>query len=257
MTNYMICSTVRSGSTLLCKTLERSGGFGHPEEYFHRHRLKTLNLEVSADVFLDYCHKILTQNSPEHFGLKMHWWQLMDFLALARQFPQFKEKGDVEILNAIFPDLKFIYLQRRHVVSQAVSAAIASQTGQWEKSHAPARPLKFQPWKIYEWEQSLVAQNQQWQAFFQDNHLDYYPLTYETLVASFSEEMSNVMAYLNPDLSSAHNQSTMPVSMPTQRQSNLTNQRFVRYYQRMPQPLSHLLYRLYRQLKPAPYGEAS
>ena len=116
MTHYMICSTVRSGSTLLCKTLESLGGFGYPEEYF---------------------------------------------------------------------------------------------------------------------------------------------LTYETLVASFTEEITNVIAYLDKDVSNPQQYSRVPVSMPTPRQSNITNQRFIHYYQRMPKPLSQLLHRLYRQLKPVPYGEAS
>ncbi|NEQ52627.1 MAG: hypothetical protein F6K11_21225 [Leptolyngbya sp. SIO3F4] len=253
--NYMICSTVRSGSTLLCKTLETLDGFGHPEEYFHRHRLKTLTLNDSADDFLQYCHSIFTQDTLNRFGSKMHWWQLIDFLALARQLPKFREKEDLDILNTIFPNLRFIYLRRRNVVSQAISAAIASQTGQWEKgSHSkPSKPVKFQPWKIYEWERSLNEQNHCWQMFFHNNGLDYFEITYEELVDSFSKGITNVINYIDDE----QNQPATSLTMPTQQQSNVTNQRFAIYYKLIPKPLNYSLYRLYRQLKPVPYGEAS
>ncbi|MEM9809295.1 MAG: Stf0 family sulfotransferase [Cyanobacteria bacterium P01_D01_bin.56] len=247
--NYIICSTVRSGSTLLCKTLESLDDFGYPEEYFHVHRLRKLKLDSSPDDFLKYCDSIFTKSESDRFGIKMHWWQLMDFLALARQSSQVEDKRDLDILNAIFPNLKFIYLWRRDVASQAVSAAIASQTGQWEKS-LQSKPAKFQPWKIYEWEQSLEEQNRYWQTFFQDNHLSYYEITYEDLVASFAQEITQVINHIDGQ----QDQPVKPLKMPTQRQSNVTNRRFLAYYRLIPKPLLNSLFQLYCQLKPARYG---
>lgn len=248
--NYIVCSTVRSGSTLLCRTLESLGGFGHPEEYFHRHRLAKLNLNDQPDTFLEYCRSIGSQGSAERLGIKMHWWQLVDFLTLARQSLQFEGKGDLEILDMLFPNLVFIYLWRRDLASQAVSAAIASQTGQWEKGDdsgksTKAKSLKFQPWKIYEWEQSLKEQNHCWRQFFQDNHTNYYETTYEDLISSFPEEIANIVRHIGVD-------KPLPVQqleMPTQRQSNTTNQRFIRYYTNLPKPVLGMIYQLYRQLK--------
>ncbi|MEM6254381.1 MAG: Stf0 family sulfotransferase [Cyanobacteria bacterium P01_D01_bin.156] len=243
--NYIVCSTVRSGSTLLCRTLETLDGFGQPEEYFHRHRLEALNLENSPDDFLQYCHSIFTQDTPDRFGIKMHWWQLMEFLALGRELPQFRDKSDLDILNGIFPNLRFIYLWRRDVTSQAVSAAIASQTGQWEKSmHNTSnklRPVKFQPWKIYEWEQSLKEQNHCWQTFFQTNQLDYYAITYEDLVESFTENVAQVISHIDGQ----QNPPSTPLTMPTQRQSNRVNRRFSTYYRLMPKSLLSTLFQLY------------
>lgn len=252
-TSYIVCSTVRSGSTLLCKTLENLNEFGHPEEYFHRHTLQKLNLENHPDKFLDYCHSIY--NLTNSFGIKMHWWQLLDFLKLARQSPQFEQKGDWEILDTLFPNLNFIYLWRRGVESQAVSAAIASQTGQWEKSYGdqtPTKSIKFKPWKIYEWEKSLQDQNRCWRQFFRDNHLNYYEIIYEDLVESFSQEIANVIAHIGVE--QGH---TNQLEMPTQRQSDATNQRFISYYTLIPKPLLNILYQLYRQSKQMRYGVGS
>lgn len=248
--NYIVCSTVRSGSTLLCKTLERLGGFGHPEEFFHCHTLRKLKLDNHPDDFLNYC-QFIRKESADRFGIKMHWWQLFDFLRLARQSSQFREREDLEILNMLFPDLRFIYLWRRDVISQAVSAAIASQTNQWEKTSRAQKPatIKFQPWKIYEWEQSLKDQNQCWKTFFQENHLHYYEITYEDLVESFTKETTNVINHIDGELGGEQRWEAPQLEMPIQRQSNSTNKTFISYYSRLPKPLVGASYQLYRQLK--------
>ena len=133
--NYLVCSTVRSGSTLLCKTLEQFDGFGKPQEYFHRHLVRKLRLNNNPQKFLEYCDDIVREGIENHgtFGMKMHWWQLIDFLGLARQCPHLKERTNLEILSILFSNLKFIYLWRNDIEAQAISAAIASQTGEWEK----------------------------------------------------------------------------------------------------------------------------
>ena len=79
--NYLICSTVRSGSTLLCKTLEQLDGCGNPQEYFHRHLVKKLKLNNNPQKFLEYCDGIVQKGIDNHgtFGIKMHWYQLVDF----------------------------------------------------------------------------------------------------------------------------------------------------------------------------------
>ena len=261
--NYIVCSTARSGSTLLCKTLGKLGGCGQPEEYFHRHIIKRLKLRKDPEKFLSYCRAIFREGVTHHgtFGIKMHWWQLLDFLDLARQLPQFQDKQDLEIIDTLFPDLQFIYLWRQNTSEQAVSAAIAAQTGQWEKledDHSKRflekpqeqglttkNPLKFQPWKIYEWEKSLKEQNQDWLRFLHGNGLKYYEITYEKLTRAFTQEMSSILNYIG--IEAEHISGA--IRMPTRRQSNQINQRFIRYYTLIPKPFLVMLYWLYRQLK--------
>ncbi|MEL7313690.1 MAG: Stf0 family sulfotransferase [Cyanobacteria bacterium J06559_3] len=264
--SYIICSTVRSGSTLLCKTLGQLKECGQPEEYFHRHIIKRLKLRKDPEKFLSYCRAIFREGVTHHgtFGIKLHWWQLLDFLSLARQLPQFKEKQDLEILGELFPNPKFIYLRRKNMTAQAISAAIAAQTGQWErlneqeaksltlkpaktqsKASKHVQQVKFQPWKIYEWEASLRSQNQAWQHFFQENSLRYHEITYENLIQSFSQEIGRALDYIGI----CKSQSLEAYEMPTRRQANQMNQRFIRYYTLLPKPFSALLYWLYQQLQ--------
>ncbi|MGD1805290.1 Stf0 family sulfotransferase [Dapis sp. BLCC M126] len=257
--SYIVCSTPRSGSTLLCKTLEELGGCGQPEEYFHRHTIKKLKLNNNPDQFLSYCHSICQEGLRTHgvFGMKMHWWQLLDFLSIARQSPSFENKRDWDIINALFPNPKFIYLCRRDIIAQAVSATIAMQTGQWEKirENQPKNPLqsvkksqgdrvksiKFQPWKIYEWEKNIKDNNLCWRFFFNDNCLNYYEIVYEDMVKSLVNEITNVVDYIGIDKSKMNYE----IQAHTQRQFNIINQKFINYYKLCPNPLLKLLYGLY------------
>ena len=257
--NYLVCSTVRSGSTLLCKTLEKLDECGKPQEYFHRHLVKKLKLQNNPQKFLEYCDCIVREGIDNHgtFGIKMHWYQLVDFFDLARQCSHLTEKTNLEILNILFSNLKFIYLWRSDIEAQAISAAIASQTGVWEKSNqslaekpeknkktpktAMAKTIKFQPWKIYEWERSLQYQNQCWQRFFTDNHLKYHEMNYENLVESFNDEVIKVVNYVGASFKDG----CINIVMPTKRQSDAFNTRFMAYYKMLPKLFLAAIYWVY------------
>ncbi|MEL6160326.1 MAG: Stf0 family sulfotransferase [Cyanobacteria bacterium J06623_5] len=260
-TDYIVCSTVRSGSALLCKTLSQSG-LGQPEEYFHKHRIRQLKLEGRPEAFADYCRALVdgARCGKGAFGMKLHWWQLQDFLRLARGLSVYAGLGDREILDRFFPNAKYVYLRRQDVVAQAVSAAIAAQTGQWEslqrrpsdtRKTAPTRErtIKFQPWRIYEWEKSLLKQNQDWVNFFQVNQLDYLEVVYEDLVCSFPETIAELIGYISGESSLLVN-----VEMPTRRQSNTVNRRFIQRYRRFPKSVMAVLYWLYGKLRPQQLG---
>ena len=231
-------------------------GYGQPEEYFHRHTIQQLGLENNPQKFLSYCEDIFQRSLSQSrvFGLKIHWYQLQDFLRIARQLPAFTDRSDLEILTLLFPHSRFIYLCRQDITAQAVSAAIATQTGQWEKpacntaqNRENEASLKFQPWRIYEWDQALKSHNQGWQDFFQVHHTSPYTVSYEALTTDFSTEISKILNYLS--INEANISETF--ARPTQRQSNKTNQQFIHRYNRLPQPLLASIYWLFRQLKPA------
>lgn len=177
--SYIVCSTGRSGSTLLCKTLKNLKCCGNPAEYFHHNETKKLQLKDDPEKFINYCNSVLHQRLTSNgiFGIKMHWWQMYDFLKIAKKSPLFENKKDLEILNTIFPNLKFIYISRQDIIAQAVSTTIALTTKVWEKSannnsikekklSIKNRSIKFRPLKIYRWEQSFKDQNRRWKQFF-------------------------------------------------------------------------------------------
>jgi trehalose 2-sulfotransferase len=252
--SYIVCSTGRSGSTLLCKTLDKIGNCGNPEEFFHNEQIKKIKQKNDVDYFVYYCNFILEKGTTENgiFGMKMHWWQLVDFLRLARQLSIFQDKQDLEILNAIFPNLKFIYIWRRDMAQQAISTIKALQTKQWvnpiENAEAkiqqsqPKQNLIFQPLKIYRWEQSFEDQNRRWRNFFKDNSLAHYELVYEDFVPAFDREMENIISYL--DLNLPANK----IEMATQKQANAIDRQFLKRYSRIPKLALKVLYNLKKRL---------
>ncbi len=256
--SYIVCSTGRSGSTLLCKTLEKLGCCGNPEEFFHNDLVRSIKQKNDPDYFVDYCNSIFEKGLTDNgvFGMKMHWWQLVDFIRLARQSPIFQGKEDLEILNSVFPNPKFIYIWRRDMSQQAISTVIALQTKQWVKPNSDRegekvtqstqnKDLIFQPLTIYRWEHSFEDQNRRWRNFFKDNSLAHYELVYEDFVVSFEREMANVIDYLDLD----HNLIADKIEMPTQKQANEINQRFLQRYKLIPKLVMKIAHKLKLKFK--------
>ncbi|MEM9540549.1 MAG: Stf0 family sulfotransferase [Cyanobacteria bacterium P01_E01_bin.42] len=250
--SYIICSTGRSGSTLLGRSLKKLGCCGNPEEYFHhRVKIEPLKLKENSDNFLNYCNLIFQEGRTDNgvFGIKMHWWQMYEFLKMAKKVPQFKDKQDLEILNIVFPNLQFIYIWRENILAQAVSTSIALQTKVWEKgkntknknSENKEKPiLKFKPLNIYDWKQKLKDQNQRWKVFLKENDLEYHELTYEKLVGNFEREMNNVLDFLKIDKSLISEK----IEMEMKKQSTNTNQKFIKSYTMFPELLLRVGYKI-------------
>ena len=254
--SYIVCSTGRSGSTLLCRTLGQLG-YGNPQEYFHNKVRNELGFKEnpSLDEFLRYWELILEKETSIDgvFGIKMHWWQLYNFLKVARQLPSFAEKSDYSILNAFFSNPDFVYIRRDDMVSQAVSTVIALQTKTWvvpsgkEKLNQQdlvqekSDKIKFEPLKIYKWEQSFKYQNQAWVNFLTSEvEKEFYSIEHKQLIQNFDHEIKSIVQFLGlKDLPKG-----TVLKMPTKRQSSKCNKDFVRSYNRVPKFFWKLLYRI-------------
>jgi LPS sulfotransferase NodH len=170
--SYLVCATPRSGSTLLCATLEATGVAGRPREYFEalketgvprRPREYFWGLRspevlrlLPHDAQLDRdSERVATWNRDDYarhldasieqgttangvFGAKMMWGYFDDFLELARGIPRFGGMGDGSLLNAAFPDLQYVFVSRSDKVRQAVSLWRALQTWVWRKAEGAA-----------------------------------------------------------------------------------------------------------------------
>jgi len=178
--SYLVCATPRSGSTLLCETLEQTGIAGRPREYFEalketgvprRPREYFWGLRspevlrlLPHDAQLDRdSERVATWNRDDYarhldasieqgttangvFGAKMMWGYFDDFLELTRGIPRFGGMGDGSLLNAAFPDLQYVFVSRSDKVRQAVSLWRALQTWVWRKAegYADDEPLPEQ-----------------------------------------------------------------------------------------------------------------
>jgi LPS sulfotransferase NodH len=167
MLSYLVCATPRSGSTLLCHELDRTGLAGHPQEYFEalrrsglprrpheyfdpeRHpniveRLAFREMLEDAprpnplwhpDTYDQYLEWALAEGTTANgvFGAKLMWGYLGDFAELLRGIDGMGERPLPELLARAFPGLRYVQITRRDKVRQAVSLWKAVQTQAWQR----------------------------------------------------------------------------------------------------------------------------
>ncbi len=181
--SYLVCSTPRSGSTLVCQALAQSGVAGRPEEYFEalRHSGRPRRPEEyftgTADVsILDHLGERVVGDEPPQrsplwsrtaydrylewtfasgttdngvFGAKLMWGYFGDFVSLLRNVPAYRDVPLAELLPAVFPDVQLVRVVRANKVRQAVSLWKAVQTATWSEADVPAAVASSAPYKSF------------------------------------------------------------------------------------------------------------
>jgi LPS sulfotransferase NodH len=121
--NYVICMTARTGSTMLCSVLEQTGLVGRPDEYINpRGPFPMYHQSVGDGDLHVYFHRLWEQHSGPGgiFGLKTPFQDWSPFI----------QSG---LFDQWFRNANMIYLSRANLFEQAVSVAIARETGVWHR----------------------------------------------------------------------------------------------------------------------------
>ncbi len=141
---YIICTSPRSGSTLLCKLLQSVKGAGHPDSHFHQPSLEAwlddYGLQRSAFGDRKAALQAVFQSARARgtgdggvFGLRMQ----------GHTFPFFRKQlgvlhptppGDRARIDAAFGKTLFIHLTRENKLDQAISLVRAEQSGLWHRA---------------------------------------------------------------------------------------------------------------------------
>jgi LPS sulfotransferase NodH len=142
--SYVLCTSPRSGSTLLCKMLTETGVAGHPKSYFHKPELgewaSYLGVSRSAGMGeLEYL-RLLIDTAIEQgtantgiFGLRLQRHSFDFFFRQLRTLCQ-DEPTDKARFEAVFGRTLFVHLTRPDKLSQAVSYVKAQQSGLWHRA---------------------------------------------------------------------------------------------------------------------------
>lgn len=159
--SYIICTTPRSGSTLLCGLLEGTGRAGRPDSFFmgdvdpHWAEVWGLpDIGASADAdharaFVDAAKRAGTDGNAM-FGLRLMHRDLTRLLSLVGE--AFPDPGDdAGRLRVAFGRWLPIHLTRADKLAQAVSRVRAEQSGLWHVAPdgrelerlAPAAPVAY------------------------------------------------------------------------------------------------------------------
>lgn len=220
--SYVICTSPRSGSTLLCDMLTSTGVAGRPASYFYAPSVA----EWAADLELtfgpnaterDRLQAILGEvlhagrNGTKVFGLRQQANGLA-FLCqkLAVLFPD--AATDVDRFACAFGSTSFIHLTREDKVRQAVSLHKAEQSGLWhvaedgrelERTAPHAEPV-YDCAGIAANVDRLTGQDRAWDLWFAQHGITPLRLTYQALADDHLGVLRTVLEHVGLNPSAVH-----------------------------------------------------
>ena len=201
-TCYLICTTHRTGSNLLCAALRDTQLAGAPDEYLWnggRHDFAARWQSTAPDDYLAHLFA-RTTSANGVFGAKIMGEHLPEFAAWLSDRPGLAGLEPSDVLPAVFPNLHYIRLTRQDKVRQAVSMHRAVQTQQWAWSASDASPPSEQPTYNFAaidwWRQHLAAQEAEWQRFFERAGVAPLSLVYEEFVVAYEATTAAILDYL-------------------------------------------------------------
>ncbi|MBO9424226.1 sulfotransferase [Labrenzia sp. R4_1] len=213
--SYVLCTSPRSGSTLLCKILAETGVAGHPKSYFHKSDLgdwaSYLGVSLSAEtgelgqirLLVDAAIEQGTANTGL-FGLRLQRHSF-DFFFRQLRTLCLDEPTDKDRLEAVFGRTLFVHLTRPDKLSQAVSYVKAQQSGLWhraadgselERLSPPADPV-FDFEALKDCRDQFIQFDRDWNDWFAEQAIEPLRLSYDDLCADPQTELKRVLTALD------------------------------------------------------------
>lgn len=221
--SYIICTTMRSGSTMLASGLRETGVAGRPDEYFappvrlpqaqvfdmdparYRELLQEQRLANPAERVL---REILDAGTSDNgvFGVKIHFQRpFSDFhnaVEVLQEYFGDKTASPHELFNRAFPRLSYIWLRRSDRVAQAVSLFKAIKSSEFVRvagstdAVIPVGAEEFDFARIRRLADWLQSGDDGWRAFFKRHRIEPMVIDYEDLAAHYEPTLRSVLDYL-------------------------------------------------------------
>lgn len=209
--SYIICTSPRSGSTLLCRLLAATGTSGNPDSHFHSPSISAWmeSFGLSAD-HLSSKRDVLTavfDAAREYgtgdtglFGLRLQRHSF-DFFMKQLEFLNPGPSSDLQRIQAAFGETLFIHLTRSNKLEQAISLVKATQTGLWHKApdgtelerlSAPQDPF-YDADEIARNLSQLTALDEEWKAWFAKEKLEPLRIPYDALSADPADVLAQIL----------------------------------------------------------------
>ena len=117
------------------------------------------------------------------------WNYFEETVLKLQELPQFSSLEVPVIIENLFPDVQYIWIVRRNKVRQAVSWAIAAQTGIYAKWQEEFRQPLQEP--VFDFDQiddlhDLILEGEAgWQNYFESNQIEPFKVYFEDLVEAY------------------------------------------------------------------------
>src|SRR3954447_8221691 len=263
-TSYLICSTPRTGSSLLCDALTGTGVAGRPEEYFQFRartgfprrpqedfegagapeifdilgpRTRVGDVEARYDPsryeryeqYLDWAvQEGTTPNGV--FGAKVMWGYFNGLVTGLRwALPGGRQRLPVpDLVQSVFPNVTYITMSRRDKVRQAVSLWRAVQTWSWSSDQSPAGDrLTYSHAAIAHLIREIEDHELGWRSFFREGGFEPFDVVYEDFAGRYKDTIRAILRHL-----ALPEAGTIAIEQPTRRkQADDLSRRWADRYQ--------------------------
>ena len=192
---YLICSSPRVGSNLVCDALAGFEGGGQPVEYFNPRSIEAYLTRIGADSlprgrYLDYLFS-RRRDGAGVLGMKIHHHQLV------RIFPtDDDQRAFLTRFDAV------LFLRRRNKVRQAISEARARASSVWyveEAEHvdsARRASARYQGTAIAGCLTAVVADDSGWESLLAASCIPHGVMFYEDIIRDFPEALRGISHHL-------------------------------------------------------------
>jgi trehalose 2-sulfotransferase len=204
---YLICSTPRSGSTMLAFGLGSTKIAGNPNEYLDANVVFNWSQQFGFSIrsYADYLQQLIAATSTPNgvFGVKTMWHSVQDTLAVyARTMPELASLPLHEQIAALLHHPKYLFITRSDKLRQAISLVKASQTNIWILWPGDAAPKaaaepRYDPAAIEEQLNTIIWVEQVWESFFSVSGIQPYRVIYEDLVERYEAVILDILRYLD------------------------------------------------------------
>ncbi|QUJ76017.1 sulfotransferase domain-containing protein [Sulfitobacter albidus] len=188
----LLCSTPRSGSTLLAEAMFNSKCMGYPDEFFNNNqenkgdRPQTIFEEnytkVGATSYADYLGKLAAHYQSDNgvHSVKMHF----------QHFNQALRSGYFQHPA----ERSYVYIYRADTVAQAVSLAIAITTQKWNSrmQSSVEGDVEVSDELLARAYRELVFDNLRWKAFFEMFNVPHLSLEYDDITADVAKSVRKI-----------------------------------------------------------------
>lgn len=198
---FLVCTHMRSGSTLLGEALHRAGGLGCPIEYFHAGARPSFAARWGTPDLDSYAAAVVRHRTDPtgSLGVKLFW---RDVRELCAERGRGTDMPDVaRTLAELFPNPTWIHLTRQDRLRQAISQMTARTSGVWrripgvEDGEARAIP-EYDFLEIASHLGYIQECCEAWEAWFRFAGIEPLQVSYEALVSDYEGTVRALLAEL-------------------------------------------------------------
>lgn len=208
----IIASTVRSGSHMLGHVLHKSGQFGFPLEYANKQNLAQWKHKLGEQSVNGVMQQLMRRRTSPNgvFGIKVHYSHLPVF-------------GGFSQLSQLFPDPHFVLLTRHDVMSQAVSLAMAKQTGSWIADQQADITPEYRFDDIDNGMRRILFENSSWKYTLSATGAKYIDLNFDAVKCDTARVVKQIADFMQIKVDA----DKVPQAPVTRKQSNELNQQWI------------------------------